>query len=216
MSFDVAAVRATLVTREEARATLDLPAEAKVIANVGRLHPDKDQATLLRGFAQARAQLPPGTLLAIAGSGPLEAELKALASALGIADGVRFLGQVPDVRRYFRAFDLFVLSSDHEPFGMVLLEAMAADVPIFATDCGGAPEVVADPAHLFALGNSDELATRLVAFFADAGATDSSARADNEAANIAAVRRLEQCFSDTAARRRFFSLPAVAAVLPSA
>ena len=214
--IDVAAVRATLVTREEARATLDLPAEAKVIANVGRLHPDKDQATLLRGFAQARTQLPPGTLLAIAGSGPLEAELKALASALGIADGVRFLGQVPDVRRYFRAFDLFVLSSDHEPFGMVLLEAMAADVPIFATDCGGAPEVVADPAHLFALGNSDELATRLVAFFADAGATDSAARADNEAANIAVHCRLEQCFSDTAARRRFFSLPAVAAVLPSA
>lgn len=214
--IDVAAVRATLVTREEARATLDLPAEAKVIANVGRLHPDKDQATLLRGFAQARTQLPPGTLLAIAGSGPLEAELKALASALGIADGVRFLGQVPDVRRYFRAFDLFVLSSDHEPFGMVLLEAMAADVPIFATDCGGAPEVVADPAHLFALGNSDELATRLVAFFADTGDTDSAAHTDNEAANIAADRRLEQCFSDTAARRRFFSLPAVAAVLPSA
>ena len=56
----------------------------------------------------------------------------------------------------------------------------------------------------------------LVAFFADTGDTDSAARADNEAANIAADRRLEQCFSDTAARRRFFSLPAVAAVLPSA
>ena len=90
-----------------------------------------------------------------------------------------------------------------------------AEIPVAIT-FPVAPEVVADPAHLFALGNSDELATRLVAFFADAGATDSSARADNEAANIAAVRRLEQCFSDTAARRRFFSLPAVAAVLPSA
>ena len=41
-----------------------------------------------------------------------------------------FLGQVPDARRYFRAFDVFALSSDHEPFGMVLLEAMAAGVPL--------------------------------------------------------------------------------------
>ena len=211
--IDIAAVRSTLSSREEARTALGLPAEAKVIANVGRLHPDKDQATLLRGFAKARAELPPGTLLAIAGSGPLEAELKALAAELAITDAVRFLGQVPDVRRYFRAFDLFVLSSDHEPFGMVLLEAIAADVPIFATNCGGAPEVVADTKRLFALGDSDELAVRLRAFFAE---DDDLARTQRETANTAATHRLEDLFSDSAARRRFFSLKAAKAALLSA
>ena len=208
--INVAAVRATLVPRAEARTTLGLPTDAKVIANVGRLHPDKDQATLLRGFAQALPELPPGTLLAIAGSGPLETELKTLTKQLGITDSVRFLGQVPDIRRYFRAFDLFVLSSDHEPFGMVLLEAMAADVPIFATACGGAPEVVADPDRLFALGDTSELAARLRTFFADSSPTQ------HDAANAAATRRLDEHFSDPAAQQRFFALPAVAATLPKA
>ena len=207
--IDVDAVRSTLLPREEARTQLGLPLDAKVIANVGRLHPDKDQATLLRGFAAATPELPPGTLLAIAGSGPLEAELKALAAELSITENVRFLGQVPDVRRFFRAFDLFVLSSDHEPFGMVLLEAIAADVPIFATACGGAPEVVAEPKRLFQLGNSKELAARLVTFFTDA---ESGELAE---ANARAARRLADLFSDTAARQHFFSLPAVAAILPA-
>ena len=53
-----------------------------------------------------------------------------------------FLGQVEEARRYFKAFDAFALSSDHEPFGMVLLEAMVAGVPLIATACGGAREVV--------------------------------------------------------------------------
>ena len=87
--------------------------------------PGQDQATLLRGFAQALPGLPAGARLAIR-KGRLEGKLKALAGELGIAGQVDFLGQVPDARRYFRAFDVFALSSDHEPFGMVLLEAMVA------------------------------------------------------------------------------------------
>ena len=208
--LDVEAARQGLQPRGAARAALGLPPEAIVIANVGRLHPDKDQATLLHGFALARPDLPPQSLLVIAGSGPLETELKSLASTLGISDAVRFLGQVPDVRRYFPAFDLFVLSSDHEPFGMVLLEAMAAEVPIFATACGGAPEVVGDPAHLFTLGNRDELAQRLRDFFAK----DQDSR--HGSASAAARERLAAHFSDEAARQRFFSLAAVAAALSPA
>lgn len=55
---------------------------------------------------------------------------------------MRFLGHVRHGRRYFKAFDLFALTSDHEPFGMVLLEAIAAKVPVVCTDCGGGREVV--------------------------------------------------------------------------
>lgn len=160
--IDVEAVQAEQVSREQAREFLGLPQDAWVVGNVGRLHPDKDQATLIKGFAAALPQLPASSLLVIMGSGRLEQQLKNLAVELGVADSVRFLGQVPNGRRYFKAFDLFALTSDHEPFGMVLLEAMAAGVPVIATDCGGAKEVVSQEV-LFELGNVSELADLICA-----------------------------------------------------
>ncbi|WP_301151619.1 glycosyltransferase [Metapseudomonas otitidis] len=193
--IDIAAVQAGLKSREEAREALGLPQDAWVVGNVGRLHPDKDQATLIRGFAEALPQLPTGSLLAIMGSGRLEDSLKALAEQLGVTAQVRFLGQVPEGRRYFRAFDLFVLSSDHEPFGMVLLEAMAAEVPVVSSDNGGACEVVQGAGRLFRYPNSSMLSAVLV----ESAQSPSSAVAE----------RLEQEFSDSAAKRRFWALPLV-------
>lgn len=159
--IDLDAVRAEQVSREVAREQLGLAQDAWVVGNVGRLHPDKDQATLIRGFARALPRLPEGSLLAIMGSGRLEGALKSLAAELGVAGQVRFLGQVAHGRRYFKAFDVFALTSDHEPFGMVLLEAMAAGVPVICTDCGGGREVAADQA-LFPLGDDGCLAEALV------------------------------------------------------
>ena len=199
--LDISAVQAELIPRDAAREALGLPRDALVIGNVGRLHPDKDQATLLAGFAKALPNLPEGVLLAIAGSGPLENALKEQATRLGIANHVRFLGQVPNVRRLFSAFNLFALSSDHEPFGMVLLEAMAAGVPVIATDCGGAPEVVGDASHLFPLKNASALAEKLTAIFSVT---------QPESTDLA---RLEHDFSDAAARRNFFALPIVKGTL---
>ena len=199
--LDVSAVEAEIIPRDAARETLGLPHDSLVIGNVGRLHPDKDQATLLAGFAKALPNLPEGVLLAIAGSGPLENSLKTQATNLGIADHVRFLGQVPNIRRLFSAFDLFVLSSDHEPFGMVLLEAMAAGAPVLATDCGGAPEVVADAKKLFPLRDASALAGKLTAFF-------SITRTAGED-----LTRVKHHFSDASARHRFFALSMVQAIL---
>lgn len=186
--IDVEAVQAEQVSREEARQFLELPLDAWVVGNVGRLHPDKDQTTLIKGFAKALPELPTGSLLAIMGSGRLEQQLKQLAVDLGVADSVRFLGQVPNGRRYFKAFDLFALTSDHEPFGMVLLEAMAAGVPVIATDCGGAKEVVSDPECLFDLGAVDELSPLLIA----------------SVGNLPIENSTEQ-FTDSSGRQRFWS-----------
>lgn len=199
--IDVAAARANLLTREEARRMLGLPDDVPVIANVGRLHADKDQATLLAGFAKALPQLPTDTLLVIAGSGPLEGALKAQATTLDIVGNIRFLGQVKDVARLFRAFDLFILSSDHEPFGMVLLEAMVAGVPVIATDCGGASEVVGDPLWLFPLRDANALSQKMAAFFSHPPSNDDS------------EQRLLDLFSDTAAQRNFFGLPMISSEL---
>ncbi len=115
-----------------------------------------------------------------------------------MTESVRFLGQVAGGRRYFKAFDLFALSSDHEPFGMVLLEAMAAGVPVIGTDCGGGREVVQGVGELFPLGDAAALAGAL------------QRQAQNR--DLPALRErlqvhLQQRFSDAVVRERFWSLP---------
>ncbi|MCF7201100.1 glycosyltransferase [Pseudomonas oligotrophica] len=201
--IDVAAVQAEQVSREAARDFLRLPQDAWVVGNVGRLHPDKDQATLIRGFAQALPNLPEGSLLAIMGSGRLEQSLRQLAQELGVAGQVRFLGQVPQGRRYFKAFDLFALTSDREPFGMVLLEAMAAGVPVICSDCGGGREVVEGVGILFALGDAAALARDLM-HMSGMGPEQRSLCAQ------LMVQRLGEIFSDAAVRARFWQLDMVA------
>lgn len=207
--IDIPALQASLVSRAEARAALGLDTQAWVVGNVGRLHPDKDQATLLYGFAQALPELPTGARLAILGQGRLEDKLKALAMELGIAGQVDFFGQVPDARRYFQAFDVFALSSDHEPFGMVLLEAMVAGVPLLATACGGAREVVEGVGVLFPLGDAAQLAQGLVHM----------SGLDAEQRQLCAERmlqRLQERFSDHAVREAFWQLPQVRALVDQA
>lgn len=200
--IDVDELQASQLERYPARLQLRLPENAWVVGNVGRLHPDKDQATLLRGFAQALPRLPRESLLAIMGKGRLEDELKALARELGIAEQVLFLGQVADAKRYFKAFDVFALSSDHEPFGMVLLEAMAAGVPLISTAGGGAGEVVEGLGILFPLRDDAALAEGLVHL----AALD---RQQREACVRLMDERLRTRFSDDAVRRDFWHLPLV-------
>ncbi|AHY41304.1 glycosyltransferase [Stutzerimonas decontaminans] len=201
--IDIAAVQAEQVSKEEARAVLGLPQDVWVVGNVGRLHSDKDQATLIRGFALALPGLPVASLLVIAGSGGLEEVLKGLAAELGISQSVRFLGQVPHARRYFKAFDVFVLTSDHEPFGMVLLEAMAAGVPVACTDSGGGKEVVGGIGELFALKDEQELAATLERR-ANTG--------DTLQLRGMMAARLAEVFSDQASRKRFWNLSVLPAV----
>lgn len=196
---DIAAAQQGLLSRSEARAQLGLPDDAWIVGNVGRLHPDKDQATLLRGFARALPLLPQGSLLAIMGTGLLEQLLKEQACDLGLEQSVRFLGKVPEARRYFRAFDIFALTSNHEPFGMVLLEAMAAGVPLICSDCGGGREVAEGVGQLFPLGNADVLAKMLIAA--------SRNGADFDGLKLRMLERIKRDFTDDAARRRFWSFP---------
>lgn len=195
--IDIAAVQAEQVSREAAREHLGLSQDAWVVGNVGRLHPDKDQTTLIKGFAQALPQLPVGSLLAIMGSGSLEPALKALAQELGVAEQVRFLGQIAHGRRYFKAFDVFALTSDHEPFGMVLLEAMAAGVPVICSDCGGGREVVQDVGRLFPLADAGALAAGLVSLSQLDAATDTALRQGQ-------LLKLGNAYVDEVARPRFW------------
>ena len=98
----------------------------------------KDYPALLNAFARAGRS----AQLVILGSGPLEANLKQMAEALGISRRVRFAGFCPHVARWMQAADGVVLSSRCEGLPMVLLEAGACGVPAVATDVAGTREVI--------------------------------------------------------------------------
>ena len=108
---------------------------------VGRLIPIKGHAVLLQALAQARRVVRDLTL-DIAGSGPLEADLRAQAESLGLNGAVRFLGRVSAVP--YDESAIVVVPSLGEGFGMVALEAMERGRPVIASDVGGLPEIVAD------------------------------------------------------------------------
>lgn len=119
-----------------------IPAEAPLALAVGRLIAQKDHPTLLRAFANVCAALPQARL-AILGGGPLEAETRRLAAELGLADAVVLPGRT-DIRDWLERADVFVHTSRWEGFGIVLLEAMLAGLPVVATRVSAVPEVVAD------------------------------------------------------------------------
>ncbi|HEX7526970.1 MAG TPA: glycosyltransferase [Gaiellaceae bacterium] len=110
---------------------------------VGRLIPIKGHIVLLRAFAEARRELPE-LRLDIAGRGPLEPALKALARELGIADAITFLGHVSPVQAAIERAAVVVVPSMGEGFGMVALEAMERARPVIAAEIGGLGELVRD------------------------------------------------------------------------
>lgn len=145
------------VDRIAAREHLGIAPDKYVFSNVGRLHPDKDQKTLIHAFARIAPELP-DSILVIIGQGRLEKDLKHQVKELNLNDRVFFPGVVLNVVNYFKAFDSFILSSDYEPFGMVLLEAIIADVPIISTNVGGAREIITNKQWLFDVGDVEKLA----------------------------------------------------------
>jgi glycosyltransferase involved in cell wall biosynthesis len=110
---------------------------------VGRLIPIKGHLVLLRAFAAAKRDLP-ALQLDIAGGGPLEPALKALARELGIADSVHFLGHVSPIQAAIERAAVVVVPSMGEGFGMVALEAMERARPVIAASIGGLSELVRD------------------------------------------------------------------------
>jgi glycosyltransferase involved in cell wall biosynthesis len=133
--------------RSAARQRLGLPVDGLVVGWVGRLIDAKGADILLRAVASL-VDLPMN--VALIGEGPERPGLEAICHSLGLDDRIRFHGEVLDGARYFRAFDVFVLSSRTEGTPIVLFEAMAAGVPIVATSVGGVPDVVGDEGALLA------------------------------------------------------------------
>lgn len=114
------------------RASLDTPEDAPALLTLARLHWKKGIDTLLEALVGL-----PGVYAWIAGEGPLEAELKAMAQKLGVADRVRWLGWRNDRAGLLAACDAVAFPSRYEPFGNVTIEAWAAQKPLVVADAAG-------------------------------------------------------------------------------
>jgi glycosyltransferase involved in cell wall biosynthesis len=135
--IDTETFRPNATQREEVRRVFGFRSEFLWLA-AGRLETVKDFPTLL----QAMTGVPEPARLLIAGSGPLEVELRALAARLGIVARIHFLGFVPDIARYMQTADGFVLSSLWEGLPLALLEAAACGLPAVACNVPGVRETV--------------------------------------------------------------------------
>ena len=108
-SLDFDAMKSIQFSKSEAREKLGLSEKKFIFGNVGRLHDDKDQITLIKAFAQACKSMP-NAILVIAGKGPKEGDLSALIKELGVSDKVKLLGMVPEALKYYLAFDRICLN----------------------------------------------------------------------------------------------------------
>jgi glycosyltransferase involved in cell wall biosynthesis len=115
----------------------------RMLFAIGRLSREKAHVNLVIALKKVCEQLPEAPLrLVIAGDGPERSRIEAMADSLGVRERLILLGHVADPHPYYAAADLMVLPSDREGSPLVLLEAMAAGLPIVATSVGGVPEVV--------------------------------------------------------------------------
>ncbi|MCB0202317.1 MAG: glycosyltransferase [Caldilineae bacterium] len=146
------------------------------ILHVASLSPVKDQATLLDTLAIVANQHPE-VHLHIVGSGPLQPSLAAQAGALGASAHVTFHGEVAheQLPLYYRAADLFLLSSRYESQSMVVLEATACGCPVAGTAVGVLPELL-DPTQVVPVGDAGALAGAIDALISDPARRTASAR----------------------------------------
>ena len=159
--IDIDTVVRNQLSRTDARQQLGVAIDDFVIGNVARLVADKAQQHLLTAFSEiikADSQLAANTKLVIIGTGKLAAQLNQQARSLDITQSVIFAGDINNASRLMTAFDMFVLSSTVEPFGLVLLEAMAAKLPIVATSVGSIPAIVDYQALIVPPENPTEMA----------------------------------------------------------
>jgi len=155
----------------KAHAPLDhpwfMPGQPPVVLAAGRLRPQKDFPTLIRAFAQVRAEQP--ARLVILGDGPERPALAGLVQQLGLQQDVSLPGFTGNPYAYMARAALFVLSSRWEGLPTVLVEALYCGAPVVSTDCpSGPPEILAEGRHgqLVPVGDAAALARAIGAALA--------------------------------------------------
>ena len=177
----------SLFSQPDARSFFGLQYDLKIIGVLGRLDPGKGQEVFLRAIPQV-IKHHPQTLFVIAGDETAgepgyKASLKKICREIGADRHVQFIPFTDDVPRLMAALDIFVLPSFAETYGLVVIEAMAMEKPVVATNAGGVPEILIDgkTGLLVEPRNADAIAHAIVKILDDDKlrvAIGSSARKD--------------------------------------
>ena len=123
----------------------------------------RDQGALLKAFREIQTQHP-NTHLVLIGDGPLRGELVALAGQLGISASVHFIGYSAQVGDYLGAMDIYVNTTLDEGFGIAVVEAMLAGLPVVLANAGAHPELITDEVHgvFYPGGDARRLAQKML------------------------------------------------------
>ncbi|MHB8066899.1 MAG: glycosyltransferase [Desulfobaccales bacterium] len=190
-----------------------------IILSVARMVPEKDHETLIRAFRLALADHP-DTQLWLVGDGPLKPAMEQLVQQTLPPGRVRFLPGRADLRPLLEQASLFALSSRHEAFPNVVLEAMAMGLPVVATTVGGLPELVipGETGWLAPSGNAPALAAAMSQLLGDSKTRQAMGRAGRKRVEQnfsleVMVRRHEEVFKTLLAQKACKVLPG--AKLPS-
>lgn len=161
------------------------PGQDPLFLNVGRCEPIKAQSSLVAAMPRVIGGLD-GAHLLVAGDGPLRDDLQEQAADLGISDHVTFAGSVSPIEPYYDAADVFLLPSRVEGLPITVLEAMAAELPIVASDIPGVAEVIqdGDTGRLVPPDEPDKLANAMI----------EAVNSDPEAIGRAGHRRVAEYF----------------------
>lgn len=161
--------------------SLGIPPNGFIFGTVGRLNEQKGLDILLPSF-KIVANRWENTYLLIVGTGSMEQKLKKLTADLGLTDRVVFAGYREDVYDIFQLMNVFVLSSRWEGLPMVLMEAMAQNVPVISTDVGGIRELVhhEETGFLIPSGNQSLLAEKMICCYEQREWAQKMARAGRE------------------------------------
>lgn len=158
------------------------------LISVGRFNDQKDYPNLINAFAELKKNITTNIRLTIVGDGELRPQIEAMIKQLDLDNDIVLLGRRSDIPELLSQADIFVLASKHEGLPTVVIEAMACECYVVATDCGGSAEIVGDTGQLVPIQDSQALATALQA-------TINLSNEDKENNNNNARVRVEQLFS---------------------
>jgi glycosyltransferase involved in cell wall biosynthesis len=145
-----------LYSKSSARSHLGIEDDIFVFGTIGRLVNKKGHIYLLEAFKQLH-ECYPSAKLVIIGEGKLKKTLLSYIHRNKLESSVIMTGEIFDAYHFIKAFDVFVLSSLSEAFGLAILESMIAKVPVIATDVGGVKYVVGEKGKLIPAANTDAL-----------------------------------------------------------
>ena len=191
-----------LPSMADAKRRLNLPAEGPIIGIVGRLQRWKGMHVLIEAMPEVLRAYPAAHGVVVGGDHALEPDypafLRERICALGLEDKVTLAGLQSNVPEWMQAMDIVVHASDHEPFGIVVIEAMALGKPVVAGNAAGPTEIITDGVNglLTPYGDADALAQAVLRYWNDPDDARRTGEAARQRAQEFSTRRYaENCIA---------------------